>query len=212
MLFGMALVFGSKASLAFSPANSPLQGLYVALLGGAGSTTWDGLVPAVDKQNDALMMSTPQRVMEGGFVWGVLAGYEFTPFFALEMDFRKYPKASIFFAEDSLFTFDHDGEQSFISRTESMGLMAKIMLVVPRTNLRVYSSAGFANVHREDNLCHETLFSPAFGVGALTDLNEHLFAQLGFHYVAGYGESDLNPSEVYIPFLYSGFISLGFRF
>ena len=59
---------------------------YIGLIGGYGSTTWDGLVPSNRNQNIAMNMSTPIAVEEGGNVWGVLAGYEFSPHFAVEVN------------------------------------------------------------------------------------------------------------------------------
>ena len=50
---------------------------YVGLLGGYGSTTWGSLI------NKDSTTSTPTDVDEGGETYGIFAGYEFTPLFAL---------------------------------------------------------------------------------------------------------------------------------
>src|SRR5579871_4456332 len=58
--------------------------IYLGITGGYGWTTWGGLVPPKNKQNFATNMSTPTYINEGGTLWGVFAGYEFLPYFALE--------------------------------------------------------------------------------------------------------------------------------
>src|SRR5262245_58450979 len=84
----------------YAAANRPnpfQHPFYVGVLGGYGSTTWDGLVPTEENQNIALSLSTPLMVREGGGVWGLFAGYEFIPFFAIETSYMHYPAATITF-------------------------------------------------------------------------------------------------------------------
>ena len=196
------------------PANSLKQfphPLYLGVLGGFGSTTWQGLVPSQNNQNGAISMSTPVRVQEGGQVWGAIAGYEFTPFFALEANYTSYPRSYIAFDPESLFTFNHNGLTQFRSDTETLGLMAKVMLVIPQTKMRVFSSAGVANIHRQDIMVKDWRVSPSFGLGFNYQISEHLMGELGGNYVAGYGESQLNPADSYFPFLYSVSLRLAYR-
>ena len=44
---------------------------YIGMLGGYGSTTWQGLVPKKANQNAAIIISTPKSVEEGGFFYPV---------------------------------------------------------------------------------------------------------------------------------------------
>lgn len=192
--------------ITFSPA------FYAGVAGGYGSTTWQGLVPAEENQNMALSMSTPIDVHEGGGVWGLFAGYEFTPALAAEFTYMRYPKARVSFDENSLFAFDNDQIQEFTTKTESAGLMAKIMLPVFNTPLRLYSAAGIADVHRNDMLINNWRLSPAFSVGGNYRFSQHIMAELVGNYTAGYGESQLNPTETYFPFLYSVTARLAWRF
>lgn len=185
---------------------------YAGLAGGYGSTTWQGLVPSEENQNMALSMSTPVNVHEGGGVWGAFAGYEFTNTFAIEFAYSRYPKAQVSFDENSLFAFDNDQTQAFKTQTESAGLIAKIMLPVFNTPLRLYSAAGIADVHRNDMLINDWRLSPIFSVGGNYRISHHLMAELAGNYTAGYGESQLNPTETYFPFLYSITARLAWRF
>ena len=174
---------------------------YLGIQGGAGSTTWDGLVPSEENQNGALMMTIPVRVKEGGGVYGGFAGYELTPYFALEAGYMHYPDARVSFDETSLFSFIHENEEGFLTHTNAFSLMGKLMLVIPNTKLRVYSNAGAADVHRKDMLLDDWRISPTFGFGINYNFTPHIMGEIGGNYTAGFGESQLDPTETYFPFL-----------
>jgi opacity protein-like surface antigen len=185
---------------------------YVGALGGFGSTTWQGLVPAQEKQNMAISISTPVSVEEGGGVWGLAAGYELTPYFALEANYQHYPKARVIFDPESLFAFEQEGDLSFETNTEVFSLSGRLMLVIPQTLTRVYSSIGLARVQRDDIINQDWRFAPTFGLGVNFNFTDHVMGEIGSNYTAGYGESELNPAEDYVPFLYSVFLKLAYRF
>lgn len=186
--------------------------VYLGLQGGYGSTTWTALVPTPENQNMGMRTSTPIVVNEGGGIWGFLAGYEFGPHFALEANYSRYPNATVSFDEESIFAFEHDGLLDLHTDTEAISLMAKLMLNVPRTALRGYSSFGVAEIRRWDEMNETTRVSPSFGVGFIYDISQHIMAELAFNYIAGYGESELNPAQDYVPFLYSGVFKLAYKF
>lgn len=184
---------------------------YVGLAGGYGSTTWDGLVPENDNQNDAMNLSTPIKVDEGGGVFGVFTGYEFSPYFALEATYMRYSTAKVIFDPMSLFSFENDEEEEFFTHTESISLMGKIMAPIGSTPIKIYSSAGVARIHRTDKLLNAQRYSPTFSVGLSYDFSTHIMGEIGGNYTAGFGESQMNPTETYFPFLYSAFLRLGYR-
>jgi hypothetical protein len=201
-------VFGEAA-----PENiQPPQPIYIGVLGGYGSTTWAGLVPRQENINIATNLSTPIKVEEGGGVWGVLAGYELIPNFALELSYIQYPSASVLFDEESLFAFDNDGLTNFETQTDTINLMGKFMFYLPRTAVRVFSSAGVAAIHRNDLLLNEWRYDPTFGVGFNYHFTERLMAELAGNYTAGFGEAQLNPTNTYFPFLYSVSLRLAYCF
>ncbi len=185
---------------------------YAGITAGYGSTTWQGLVPSENKRNLAMSMSTPIDVAEGGALWGLFAGYEFSPFFALEGSYNRYPNAKVTFDTESIFTFDNNGMSYFTTHTETLSAIGKIMLMIPHTKIRAYSSAGVAVIHRWDNISDRNRGTPTFGIGANYNLTDHIMAELGGTYTAGYGESEIEPVNDYMPFLYSGFIRLAYRF
>jgi hypothetical protein len=188
------------------------RSLYMGGIGGIGSTTWQGLVPSKDHQNFAINMSTPIKVREGGNAWGLMGGYEISPYFALEASYAHYPTAKIGFDAISLFSFDNEGLEQFDSETETYSLAAKVMLIIPNSNFRVFSSAGVTKLHRQDIIMDDWRLTPNFGVGVNYHLSEHLMAELNGNYTAGFGESQLNPTDTYFPFLYSLTFRLAYFF
>ena len=204
------------SSLVFSePVRKPNAAFqhpfYVGVTAGYGSTTWQGLVPSDANKNEAMSISTPISVTEGGGVWGGFAGYELNPYFALEAHYMHYPNAKVSFDEFSLFAFENEGILDLHTQTETISVIAKVMLMVPRTTVRVYSAVGVAETHRRDELTDSRRFTPTFGMGLNYNLTEHIMAELGANYTAGYGESELNPAKDYVPFLYAGFVRLAYR-
>jgi hypothetical protein len=203
----------TSTSLECQAKTSIDNSFYVGAIGGYGATTWEGLVPTSQNQNLAVSVSTPISVTEGGGVWGLFTGYEFTPYFALEASYMSYQTAEVFFdPATSLFSYNHNGSTEFSTDTETVSLMGKIMLIIPKTKLRVFSSAGAARIHRVDILDDEWHLSPTFGIGVNCQLSSHFMAELGGNYTAGFGESQLNPADSYIPFLYSASLRLAYMF
>lgn len=184
--------------------------LYAGISGGYGWTTWQGLVPPPNRRNMAMTMSTPEFVNEGGGLWGLFLGYEFLPTFALEAAYSRYPNAKVVFDADSIFAFEHNQNQ-FITKTETVSLLAKIMMPIPKTAIRAYSGIGYAEVHRCDDLNDHWMGSPTFGVGVNYPITERIMGELGANYTAGKGQSELNPVEDYFPFLYSVFLRVAYR-
>jgi len=185
---------------------------YVGATGGYGATTWAGLVPNKDNQNLAMSLSTPIKVTEGGAIWGAFGGYEFNKFFALEASYNKYQDAKIEFDEISIFNFEHDGLTEFTTRTETVTLIGKVMLVIPKTDIRLFSSTGVAAVRRQDIIYNDWKATPTFGAGLNYNITPRIMTEFGANYTAGYGEAQLSPTDSYLPFLYSVFFRLGLRF
>ncbi|MCX7114679.1 MAG: outer membrane beta-barrel protein [Gammaproteobacteria bacterium] len=190
----------------------PRHPLYIGAMGGYGSTTWQGLVPSSDNSNDAIMMSTPVEVSEGGGVWGLFAGYELIPAFAVEASYMHYPDATVSFSPESMFSFDHNKLTDFSTQTETVSLMGKVMFYIPKTTTKLYSSTGIASLHRNDMLLNTWRVTPTFGAGLNRRFGEHVMAEIGANYTAGFGESQLNPTETYLPFLYSVTARLAYCF
>ena len=185
---------------------------YAGISGGVGWTTWGGLVPAANKANPAIIMSTPNYVNEDGAIWSVFAGYEFLPYFALEGAYMRYPDAKVVFDSMSLFTFENSGLTEFVTKTQVVSLVGKFMVFIPNTDIRVYSSLGAAETRRTDQIASHWAPSPTFGAGVNYTFTEYVMGEIGGSYTAGHGESELSPANDYFPFLYSVFLRLALRF
>ncbi|WP_131781291.1 hypothetical protein [Legionella gresilensis] len=197
-------------SIAYAEIAPPLNTIYLGLSAGYGATTWEGLVPSEKNKNGAMTISTPIRVQEGGVMWGFFSGYEINPFFALESHYRRYPNARVKFDKDSLFAFNHDMTH-FNSHTETIGLIGKVMLIVPDTPVSIYSGAGAAILHRYDKINNDWRATPTFDIGFNIQLSRHFMLGFNGNYTAGYGESEIDPAKDYFPFLYSVFMNLAYR-
>ncbi len=184
---------------------------YVGVTFAYGATTWGFLIPK--DSNTALSVSTPTEVRESGEEWGIVAGYEFIPSFALELSYDHYPRARVTFDSLSLLSFENDGLTTFYTDTESLSLVGKFMVLIPHNEyFRAYASAGAALVHRNDIITDKYLLSPKFGIGGNYVMNDFVGMEFGIDYTAGTGESEMSPAEHFIPFLYSVYTRLILRF
>lgn len=208
-LFCLALPSFAVINFQNNP-NRYINPFYVGFTGGYGATTWGHLVPA--SSGVAMSLSTPTNVSEGGATWGAFAGYEFLPQFALETSYMHYQAARLYFDPLSLFTYEYGGRTELTSRTESVTLMAKFMVFVPHTNVRAYSSVGAGAVHRYDAVKNIWRVNPSFGAGLNYDFTDHIMGEVGMNYIAGYGEAELDPTKDFVPFVYSAYFRLAYRF
>lgn len=188
--------------------NNSINPLYFGVGGGYGSTTWAQLVPRLENQNFAMKLSAPIEVTEGGGVYNGVIGFEFARTFAIEANYIHFPAVTINFDSSSLFSFLNDGETSFTTETETINLMAKLMVVLPNERIRIFSGVGVAGLHRRDIMINHWLLNPAFNAGINYQLDNHFLIEFHANITAGYGESQLNPTEVYFPFIYATMIRL----
>ena len=86
------------------------------------------------------------------------------------------------------------------------------MVLLPRMNMRIFSSAGVADVIRDDQVNRINRVSPVFAFGVNLLVTDRVMIELGSNYTAGYGESEINPVEDFVPFLYSVFLKGALRF
>lgn len=184
---------------------------YIGGIAGYGSTTWNGLIANKENQNIAITVSTPIAVDEGGASLGLVAGYEFIPAFAIEASYIHYPDTTVFFSAVSIYSFDHDGKEKFETKTDSISLMGKILLPLPNSNFRLFSSAGIASLYRKDLILDDWRLTPTFGAGVNYNFTNRLFGEIAANYTAGFAESQISPVDSYYPFIYSVTARIGFR-
>ncbi len=185
---------------------------YIGMTGGGGSTTWGTLVPPKAHRIEAMDLSTPTSVREGGAIWGAFVGYEFMPTFAIETAYTHFPPAKVRFSEMSLFSFEHNNLTEFTTQTESIYLIAKFMVIIPGTSVRVFSALGPAGLHRRDFIEDRWRMSAAFNAGLNYNFTPRIMGEIAFNYTSGFGVSEINPTQDFMPFVYSAFVRLAYRF
>jgi len=158
-----------------------------------------------------MSLSTPIQADEGGATWGLFAGYEFIPSFAVEGNYQRFPTAKVYFDPMSIFAFDH-GSTELTTKTEQISLSGKFMVRIPYTAMRAFSSVGAAGVHRNDSVSNAWILSPTFGVGFNYNLTPHFMLEIAGNYTTGSGQAELDPAEHYIPFTYAVLARVAYRF
>lgn len=205
-----SLLISAPLLAADAVCTSNCHPFYFGISGGYGSTTWYGLVPDKKHQNDAMTLSTPINTREGGAVWGALLGYEVLPYLAVEAFYMRYADATLYFNTDSIFFLDTN-QTTLVTSTETAGVIAKILMVIPHTQIRAFSGGGAAIIHRWDNLNDARRLSPTFQIGANYNITPHLMLELTGSYTAGFGVSELQPANDYMPFLYAAYFSIAYK-
>jgi hypothetical protein len=194
-----------------SVGNHTQYPFYAGLTIGYGTTTWGELVAPVD-ETMMMLLSTPTKVDEGGTIGGAFIGYELFPSFDIELSYMHYANARIFVDPMSLITYDYGVIDSFVSRTNNYSLVGKFLVPIPHSKARIFSSIGPAVTHRQDVVYDHWRLTAAFNVGFDIDISERLMMEIGGNYTAGTGKSEIDPIVDYIPFLYSGYGRLAWRF
>jgi hypothetical protein len=195
----------------FASSNEVENPWFVGGVLGYGSTTWNGLVPNASAQSDALKLSTPIEVREGGFIWGVSGGVEAIKNFQLQLEYLDFPDANVKFDEFSLYADENNNETEFNSKTHVWSIQGKFLVPWQDSNLRIFASGGPAWMSRRDNLYENDLWTPTFGIGLNYIVNKYSMVDVAFSYTAGNGQSELNPSAHYMPFLYGVLVRLYIR-
>lgn len=187
--------------------NNPV---YYGIGAGYGSTTWAQLVPGVENQSYAMRLSAPIEVTEGGGVYNGFIGFEFSPSFALEVNYIHFPSVEIVFDSTSLYSFLNDGKTSLYTHTETVNLIGKFMVELPNDRLRAFSAIGLAGLHRRDVIINDWVLNPTFSAGINYHFDNHIMLELHGNFTTGYGESQLNPTDVYFPFLYAAMVRFAY--
>lgn len=185
------------------------RNFYLGAMLGWGTTTWNYLV---DRREFLAQLVTPDRVHEGGMTCGLFAGYQFTSFIALELQYLRCPRAKIYFAPLSWYVV-MDGVSEVNSNTDAYSLAMKVMAPVFHTPIKVFALAGGAMEHRADKLAKRKInYGGTFGAGLRMPISNRIFAELIFQYYTGYGQTNIIPVYKYMPFIYTVDFSLAYRF
>lgn len=175
---------------------------------GFGNTNWDGLVDP-DAINDGSDISTPVKATGTGIDWGLMAGYEFNRYFAIQANYEHYPTSRIFFDQYNSYFVNPEIMES---QTETYSGVAKFMVPIFNTGFRLFSDVGPAYTYRTDSLEDMGHWAAQFGGGLNYNISPRFLAELNFNYTTGNGASNTTPVDNYMPFLYSINFGLAYRF
>lgn len=195
-------------------ASSVNYPIYVGILAGYGSTNWNSLANHDKDYSDQVLTTVPEKADDTGLDYGAFIGYQFTPNYALEFEYRKFKTSDIFFNYPDSIYVDPAGNRiyDFRSTTFNIALVNKLILPLPN-NFSVFSGLGPSMTYRRDELAKRTQEAGVtFVVGANYDVNERVILGIEGDYSSGWGKSEYYPVYHYIPFLYSANLKLAYRF
>lgn len=182
----------------------PSKTVYFGINVGGGSTEWQYLVDTTDPSDTAV--TTPTKVTEGGPSWGVVFGYDVSKNFAIELQYMQFADARIHFSEDSPYPVTR-----MISRTDAYSLSGKFLAQVANTHVRAFAAVGPGLVERQDVIYSDSCITPYVSSGLVYNFVRHWMLETGFQYYTGFGRSELDPVNHYIPFAWDGYVRLAYQ-
>jgi hypothetical protein len=187
----------------------PSKTVYFGVNIGGGYTTWKYLVDTRDAPPDPIDPSTPIAVNEGGPSWGVVAGFDVAKNFAIELQYMQFADSHISFDQNG---YDTYGYYSIVSKTDAYSLSGKFFVPVGnRTHLRAFAAVGVGTVERNDVINKASCVTPYLSSGLDYNFTRHWIVEGGFQYYTGFGASELNPVNDFIPFAWDGYARLAYQ-
>ncbi|EKD77262.1 MAG: hypothetical protein ACD_42C00408G0007 [uncultured bacterium] len=201
----------------------PSKTVYFGVNMGGGYTTWKYLLDTTDQGSQ--QPSLPSRVKEGGPSWGVVFGFDVAKNFAIELQYMEFADAHVDFAPGSSY-FDSNGNPvtSMVSKTDAYSLSGKFFVPVGvQTHLRAFAAVGAGLVERRDPLIDEdpnglppgnvtlSCVSPYMSAGLDYNFTRHWIVESGFQYYTGFGASEINPVDSFVPFAWDAYGRLAYQ-
>src|SRR3990167_9346267 len=202
----------------------PSKTVYFGVNMGGGYTTWKYLIDTTDAGTTA-QTSLPIGVQEGGPSWGVVFGFDIAKNFAIELQYMQFADAHIQFASGSAYV-DSNGNPvlSMVSKTDAYSLSGKFFVPVGvQTHLRAFAAIGAGLVERRDPLIDEdpnglppgnvtlSCVSPYMSAGLDYNFTRHWIVESGFQYYTGFGASEINPVDSFVPFAWDAYGRLAYQ-
>lgn len=207
----------------------PSRTVYFGVNMGGGSTEWKYLVDTTDQDN-AGQNSLPSAVNEGGPSWGVVFGFDVAKNFAIELQYMQFADANIQFLPSSAY-FNSAGVQIFniVSKTDAYSLSGKFFVPIgfKPTHLRAFAAIGAGIVERHDALVNEnpnsasglppsgdgtaSCVTPYMSSGLDYNFTRHWIMEGGFQYYTGFGASEVDPVDSFIPFAWDAYGRLAYQ-
>lgn len=188
--------------------------VYLGIDGGWGTTDWHHFIAKANTADElsSLSLSLPISANDSGIVYGAYLGIEISPFFAMELNYMRFPETTVIFENQSLYFMDIPGQVNMPSSTYAYNLVGKFMVPIGHSHLRGFANAGAGLIHRRDVLVDTAHVGPTFGIGLNEIFLSRLMLELAFQYYAGFGKATFEPAFNFIPFLNTVHLKLSYRF
>jgi len=205
LLLSLLLLLAAAAASAEQPVKDT-RSLYVGGTLGYGSTDWNQLTCQTCDPDDFLLASVPKSADDSGLAWGFFAGYQINPNFTMELAYTRFARTSVYFVDDNLYDLT-----TLNTNTSSVTLVGKVLVPIMSSGVSGFADAGIAVIHRSDVLTNVSRVEPTFGIGAMYDLSKRILGEIGFQFTPGFGRSEIDPVNDYVPFVYVLYARLAYR-
>ncbi|MDP1573930.1 MAG: hypothetical protein Q8L78_03225 [Coxiellaceae bacterium] len=195
----------------------PSRTVYVGVNVGGGSTEWQYLVDTTDPDGTT-SGTTPTDVSEGGPSWGVVFGYLVGKNFAFELQYMQFANSTITLDGNTYpqvtcsDDFDRTGCSPMVSKTDAYSLSGKLFVPVGKTHMRVFAAVGAGLVQRSDVINHTSSVAPYMSAGLDYNFTRHWILESGFQYYTGFGASEVDPVDDFIPFAWDAYARIAYQF
>ena len=224
LLFGLIIPVTTLASARF-PDQHNTHHWYLLAGTGEGSTTWSELISQTryDGSNPTnnTDITNPIKAGDRGLTINASLGYRLSNVFSIEAGYQHEPTAKIAFSMDPSIQLEREialdnlysnlpANGQFNSYTDAFNCVGKFHVPIRHTKFSAYAEAGMSYVRRRDILAHISRIGAQFGGGIDYQFNNRWFTNVGGRFTTGYGRSVTDPADVYIPFLYSVNLNVGY--
>ncbi len=208
LLAGVVFATAAQAGKIEMTDKPAKRSIYLGLIGGYGETTWSNIVG----HDGQTLIVTPEAAKEGGADIGMQVGFEVNRGFALEFGYLHFSDASLYFDSDAQAVLNVG--HRMVTKTQAVFFDTKIYTPLSRDDRwRLYGKIGMEATNRRDVLMtYKWRVGAIFGMGFSYDQGEHWMYQLGFDYLSGYGDSEVEPLNKYVPFVYALNASVSYKF
>ncbi|MCX7123797.1 MAG: hypothetical protein NTV32_09105 [Gammaproteobacteria bacterium] len=191
--------------------------LYFGFMTGYGNTDWGelveqgdlaatcGQVPDFLKPN--LCNNTPSSASGSGAIVGAMLGFQFNPYLAIEGQYIRYPDSSVNFGTPN----PYGGLTHITAKTNYFALMGKVEAPFYHDDFEAFGTLGIADVESSSPLADSSNVRPTFGFGVSDIQLARWIFSLAFNYTPGTGTASTTTADQYIPYIYSGQLSVAYR-
>lgn len=218
-LKALLLTIALVTSCAADEQNFSNHFFYVGGMSGNADADWSSVVGT----DISTLGPNPLSADGNGMLFGLDAGYQFSPHFAIEGEFIDLPSSKLVFESQN----DYHAGKTLNTTMLFAAIVFKVIAPLPNSKFSVFVDAGpaYQYLHyphsgvdvpaygyAESTLGDIGTWAPTFGGGLLYRINNHWQAEGSFQYAPGTGRSVQNPMNYYVPEIYAGTFKLDYIF